>query len=366
MSSSPAARLCADATLHCSVLCSKMFVYDLFVPRRRPRLFAADTTLPESGNARDLRCAGGRWWHQRRGHRPRCGGPWPVGMPVRARRPRLAYLQRQHQADPRRAALPGAVRVRAGRQGAGRARSAAAPGPAHHLAAALPAAASAAPAPGVDDPHRPVPVRPSRPRPPHPAGVQAHGAALGSGRRSVARGIPHRLRLFRRLGAGRAAGGAQCDGCSATRRADPDPHPLRGRAPRRRRLAGAAGACRRPPPGPAGACASQCCRAVGGAVPGRRGQGRPRPRAAPGQGQPHRGAAAVRARPCLHLPAAGPAHRVCHSLRARLHLDRHHRRGLPRRSVRAEDRCRGDALPVRGGQPLLPQADRARRRGVEL
>jgi glycerol-3-phosphate dehydrogenase len=37
--------------------------------------------------------------------------------------------------------------------------------------------------------------------------------------------------------------------------------------------------------------------------------------AAPDQGQPHRGAAPVRARPRLHLPASGRAHRVRHSLR---------------------------------------------------
>ena len=62
--------------------------------------------------------------------------------------------------------------------------------------------------------------------------------------------------------------------------------------------------------------------------------------AAPGQGQPHRGAQAVRPRPRLHLPEPRQAHHLRHPLRGRLHADRHHRCRAPRRHRRGAHRRR--------------------------
>ena len=82
-----------------------------------------------------------------------------------------------------------------------------------------------------------------------------------------------------------------------------------------------------------GARARQCRRALGRArcsVAGlrrqRAGQG------APGAGLAHRGAQALRPRPRLHLPERRRPHHLRHSLRGRLHADRHHRPRLRRRS----------------------------------
>ena len=68
-----------------------------------------------------------------------------------------------------------------------------------------------------------------------------------------------------------------------------------------------------------GAGARQRRGAVGGAVPRRRRAPAAAEDAAPGQGQPHRRAPAVRARPCLHLPEPRQADHLRHSLRGRVH-----------------------------------------------
>ena len=67
----------------------------------------------------------------------------------RAGRSRPRHLVGLHQADPWRPALPRILRVPPGARSAGRARSAAARGAAHHLAAALRPAAPQGPAPGL-------------------------------------------------------------------------------------------------------------------------------------------------------------------------------------------------------------------------
>ena len=54
----------------------------------------------------------------------------------------------------------------------------------------------------------------------------------------------------------------------------------------------------------------------------------------PGQGQPHRRRPPLRPRPRLHLPERRRPRLLCHPLRARLHADRHDRRGFHRRSRR--------------------------------
>ena len=138
--------------------------------------------------------------------------------------------------------------------------------------------------------------------------------------------LPQGVRVFRLLGRRRAAGGADRPRRGRARGGDPDADPLRAGDARRRRLAGRAreadgGGARSPrgrwstPPG----------RGSGEVVP-RRLRVADRPGGAAGARQPHRDAAAVRARPGLHLPAAGRAHRLRHPLRGRLHADRHHRR----------------------------------------
>ena len=109
-----------------------------------------------------LRPARHRRRHQRRGHRARCRRPRPVGAAGRAGRPRRAHVVVEHQADPRRAALSRALRVPARRRGARRARGAAARRAAPHRAAGVRAAARAAPAAGLDDPRRSLPLRPPR------------------------------------------------------------------------------------------------------------------------------------------------------------------------------------------------------------
>ena len=81
---------------------------------------------------------------------------------VREGRPRRAHLVVVDQADPRRPALPRVPRVLAGAQGARRARGAAQERAAHHVAAALRDAARPVDAAGVDDPARPLPLRPPR------------------------------------------------------------------------------------------------------------------------------------------------------------------------------------------------------------
>ena len=124
----------------------------------------ADRSAASRARARPMplprRRARRRRRHQRRRHRARPGRARAVGAAVRARRPGRAHLVVVDQADPRRAALPGVLRVRAGAQGAGRTRGAAEERAAHHVAAALRDAARPRHAPGVDDPRRAVPVRP--------------------------------------------------------------------------------------------------------------------------------------------------------------------------------------------------------------
>ena len=114
------------------------------------------------GSDASVRPAGGRRRHQWRGRRARRGRARPAHAALRAARPRRAHLLGQHQADPRRAALPRVLRFPAGAQVVARARDRAHLGAAHLLAAALRAAARRAPAAGVDDPRRTVPLRPPR------------------------------------------------------------------------------------------------------------------------------------------------------------------------------------------------------------
>ena len=71
--------------------------------------------------------------------------------------------------------------------------------------------------------------------------------------------------------------------------------------------------------------AGQCRRAMGGRGDGRRAGGTSGRAGAAGARQPYRDAAAFRPRPRLFLSGRGRAHRLCHSLRAGFHADRHHR-----------------------------------------
>jgi hypothetical protein len=181
-------------------------------------------------------------------------------------------------------------------------------------------------APGLADPRRPVPVRP-----PGAARIPARFAgarpARRSGRRPLQPQLHARLHLFRRLGRRCAPGGAGRPRRARTRRRRPDAHPLPARAAR-------AAALERPLEGPGAALQVQARCLVNAAGPwaarlpasARRAPARA---AAPGQGQPHRGAAPVRARGRLPASAARRAHRVRAALRGRVHPGRHHRRRLP-------------------------------------
>ena len=90
------------------------------------------------------------------------------------------------------------------------------------------------------------------------------------------------------------------------------------------------------------------------------------PGPAAGQGQPHRRAQAVRPPDGLHLPEPGQADRLRDPLRGRLHADRHDRRRAPRRARQRPHRRRRDCLPLRPDQPLLRAADHPGRRGLDL
>ena len=122
------------------------------------------------------------------------------------------------------------------------------------------------------------------------------------------------------------------------RRGDPHPHPLRARRARRRLEAGARGA--RPARRHDRPRAGQCDRSVGRHVQ-RNGAAAAAARQHPAdRRQPHRGAAAVRSRPRLHLPGAGRARGVRAAVRGRLHAGRHHRPGFFRRSGQGRSRAR--------------------------
>ena len=102
-------------------------------------------------------------------------------------------------------------------------------------------------------------------------------------------------------------------------------------------------------------------RPLGGPLPRRRHVPAGRAPPAPGQGQPHRRAEAVRPRVRLHLPGRGRPHRVRDPLRGRLHADRHHRDGLHGRPLEPGDRRVRDRVPARPRQPLLRQRPRCAR-----
>ncbi len=187
----------------------------------------------------------GRGWrrHQWRRYRRRCRRARPVGVSLRAGRPGRTHLLRQQQAGARRAALSRTLRAAPGSRSAGRARSAAGQGAAHHHPATLRAALPSASAPVVDDPHRPVSLRSPR------QARKARWFAQPAFRcRQPAQGRDHpRLRIFRLLGRRCAAGGTQCHGGTRAGRAYPHPHSLRQRAQQQGALASASGASGRQP-----------------------------------------------------------------------------------------------------------------------
>ena len=250
-------------------------------------------------------------------------------------------LARRHplglvQADPRRPALPRAVRVPPGARGAARARGAAA-----HRAAHRPAAAFVLPRqPGLRPRWmiraRPVALRPARRprrscRDSHASTSPHH--ALGAPLQARVRA---RLRLFGLLGRRCAAGRAQRARRRRARRDDPHPHRLRcapsatatWRAIARR----AAAAARRHR-----AHARQRRRARGSRRARETGCGAgDRATRAPGQGQPHRRAASCSTSDHAYILQNADG-RVVFVLpyEERLQADRHHRRAGRRRP-----RCR--------------------------
>src|SRR5438128_3437416 len=120
--------------------------------RRRPREWTndedRDSARERLTDARASVAAGGRRVRRRhrrrrdgrRRRRARAGAARGVGRAGREGRLRLGDDLPVFEADPRRPALPGAVRLRAGARIAPRARDAPAPGPASGAAAAVPGA----------------------------------------------------------------------------------------------------------------------------------------------------------------------------------------------------------------------------------
>ena len=268
-----------------------------------------------------------------------------------------AHLVRQQQADPRRPALSRALRVPPRARGPDRARGAAARRPAHHLAAALRAAAQPRAAPGLDDPPRPVPLRPPR-RARQAAGLEPASTSrtTRSARRSRTGSAPAsptptagsrtaRLVVLNAMDAAeRGAVILTRTRCAAAERAEPalagDPAAARrqpARTVQARALINASG------PWVSHLLTEQLGRA--GAEEG-----------APGQGRPHRRAQALRPRLALHPAAHRRPRRLRDPLRAGILADRHHRQRLPGRSRRGRDHRRRDRLSVRGGEPLLQAA----------
>ena len=127
----------------------------------------------------------------------------------RGRRPRRRDVERVDQADPRRPALPRILPVRAGPQGARRARGAARHRAAHQLAAVVRPAALARAAPRMDAPRRDCGctiISRAREVVPGSARIDLRQDRAG---RALRAAVPHRLPLLGRLGRRRAAGHRQ-------------------------------------------------------------------------------------------------------------------------------------------------------------
>ncbi len=264
---------------------------------------------------RSLRCRRGRRWHQRCRDRRRRSRARPVRVPLRTARPGPAHLLGQQQADPRRPALPRTLRIPPGPRSPGRARGPAGQGAAHRQAAALRPAAPSAPAPGLDDPRRPVPLRS-----PRQAREAARLARPALHRQQPAEGRdPPWLRVLRLRGGRCAPGGAQRDLRPRARRPRPYPHPLRQRPSQQGTLAPAPGAQRRQPVFDPRPRPGERRRPLGGALH----PGRPETEVAlrypPDPGQPHHRAEAVRRRARLHPAERRPPHRLRHPLSGPFH-----------------------------------------------
>ena len=177
------------------------------------------------------------------GHRARCRRPRPQGAGRRAGRHRGGHVAVEHEADPRRPALPRAVRVPAGPRIARRARGGAAAGAAHRRAAVVRAAARAASASRVDAARRPLPLRPPRPARDAAGLLRRRSRAHAVGRRAEAQ-VRQGLRLFRRPRRRRAPRRLQRDGRASSRRRDPRAHGVRVRAARAAMPRGRSGARR--------------------------------------------------------------------------------------------------------------------------
>ena len=217
---------------------------------------------------------------------------------------------------------------------------------AHHVAAALRDAARPVDAAGLDDPHRPVPVRPPGPargaaglahgRPAPPRGRRAAQAELHAAASSIpTAGSTTRAwwcstRSTRASAAPTVLTRTRCIERAAQR-------PTAGTATlRRRRRRGARVRARArwsTPPGPWADAFLRASTAHGRARDRRlrlvKGSHIVVPRA-------------VRPRPRLHLPEPRQAHHLRDPVRGRLHADRHHRRRTPRR-----DRRRRASTPTR-------------------
>ena len=320
----------------------------------------------EGPRAEASRSARHRRRHQRCGHRARRGGAGTRRPALREGRPRLAHLVGQHQADPRRTALPGAARFPPCAPLPPGARGAAAQRPAHHLAAALRAPAPRRASTLVDDPAGPACLRP--PGRARPVASQHERRSLPAREWTGAEeALSAGIRVLRLLGAGRTPGGAERSGRALAGGGSANPHRVReARAPRRA-LGSDAG---RQDHGDAlpgrGEGGGQRERAVGGQDP-RPGDGRRYgTRRQAREGKPHRRRQDVRAPVPLHLPGRRRPRAVRDPLRGGFHAARYHGRGDRRGPGAGRNHPRGDRLHLHGGQCVFRDAARARGRRVVL
>ena len=155
-----------------------------------------------------------------------------------------------------------------------------------------------------------------------------------SGGQAAEAAVPQGFRIFRLLGERCPAGRAERPRRGRARRRDPHPREGRRGAPRGRPLGdrrrGPARGARRRGEGAAG---GQRRRPVGRRRAGRRGRPERRAQCPARPGQPHRRAEDVRRSARLFLPERRRPHHLRHSLRGRLHADRHDRPGLCGRSA---------------------------------
>lgn len=236
-----------------------------------------------------------------------------AGREGRSGQPHLVCV---YQADPWRLALSRIWRIPAGARGTDRARASLGDGPAHHLGAALRAAADQFPAARLDGAARPVPLRSSGRTQEASRDANRQAGPSPRGKRSQGR-CEQGVRVFGLLGRRQPTGRAERPRCCRSRGGDHDTHEAGRSTARSRRMArddrgrgdnvGRAAHRDR-------ARDRQCRGPMGRSRPGldpRRPSG---PRHPARQGQPHRHPATVRRRSRVSAPEHRSPRRLRHTI----------------------------------------------------